>query len=148
MKRSNIINIIEKICLNNTFITSSGDCVRTCPNGTYQFSLNNSCLDFCPYNYEIIKGKCIIKSFEPEISVNDFKNQITDDITSYVNSSKVINGSNFLAAVLSSDTMNQEEQLKNGISAVDLVNCTNVIKEYYKIPQEESLININLLYFN
>ena len=36
--------------------------------------------------------------------------------------------------------MNQEEQLKNGIYAVDLGNCTNVIKEYYKIPQEESLI--------
>ena len=40
--------------------------------------------------------------------------------------------------------MNSEEQLKNGISAVDLGNCTNVIKEYYNISQEENLIILNM----
>ncbi len=39
--------------------------------------------------------------------------------------------------------MNPEEQFKNGISAVDLGNCTNVLKEHYKIPLEEDLIILN-----
>ena len=58
-----------------------------------------------------------------------------NDITSYVNSSKVFNGSNFLAVVLTSDNMDPEEQLKNGISAVDLGECTQIIKNYYNIYQ-------------
>ena len=40
--------------------------------------------------------------------------------------------------------MNPQEQLKNGISAFDLGNCTNVIKEYYNIPQDENLIIVNM----
>ena len=79
-----------------------------------------------------------------DITLNDFKNQIKNDITSLINSSKVINGSNFLAVVLSSDNMEPEEQIKNGISAIDLGNCTNVIKEYYNISNEESLIVLNM----
>ena len=75
-----------------------------------------------------------------QITIEDFKNEIRNDIASYVNSSKVINGSNFLAVVLSSDNIIPEEQLKNGISAVDLGNCTNIMKEYYNIPREENLI--------
>ena len=46
--------------------------------------------------------------------------------------------------VLSSDNIEPEEQIKNGISAIDLGNCTNVIKEYYNISNEESLIVLNM----
>ena len=144
LKKSTIINADEQICLNNTFITSDGKCVLTCPSGTFHFSLNNSCLDSCPPNYEINKNKCLISSFGLDMAVNDFKNQIKNDISSYVNSSKVINGSNFLAVVLSSDDINPEDQLKNGISTFDLGNCTNVIKEYYNIPKDENLIIFNI----
>ena len=147
LKISTIITNAENsihICLNNTFITSKGECVLTCPNGTFQFSKNNSCLDSCPSNYGIVQDKCIIKSFDSDLTSIDFKNQIRGDITSYVNSSKVINGSNFLAVVLSTDNMNPEEQLKNGISAIDLGNCTNVIKEYYNISKQENLIVLNM----
>ena len=49
------------ICLD--YITPEGYCVLTCPNGTYHFSLNNSCLYSCPHNYEIENNKCIFKSF-------------------------------------------------------------------------------------
>ena len=54
------------ICLNNTFITSDGNCVLSCPPGTYQFSYNNSCLYSCPQNYEkdVNNNKCILKSFD------------------------------------------------------------------------------------
>ena len=137
-------DICINICLNNKFITPEGDCVTTCPNGTYQFSLNNSCLKSCPNNYKINNYKCIIKSFDKFTKIDEFKNQIRNDITSYVNSSKVINGSNFLAIVLSSDNINPEEQLKNGISAFNLGNCTNVLKEHYDIKKEENLIILNM----
>ena len=139
-ENGNCINI----CLNNTYIIPDGYCVPSCPNGTYQYSLNNSCLESCPNNYKINNNKCIIKSFDKNITVEDFKNQIINDIASFVNSSKVINSSNFLAVVLSSDNMDPEEQLKNGISAFDLGNCTNVLKEYYEISEQENLIIMNM----
>ena len=71
----------------------------------------------------------MLKSLDKDKTVDEFKNQILNDITSYVNSTQVINGSNFLAVVLTSDDINPEEQLKKGISAFDLGNCTNEIKE-------------------
>ena len=46
--------------------------------------------------------------------------------------------------VLSSDDMNPKEQIKKGISAIDLGNCTEQIKEYYNISKNESLIILNL----
>ena len=137
---TNIINIF----LNNTFINSNEELSLTCPNGTFHFSVNNSCLDSCPPNYEIIKDKCIFKSIDKELKADDFKTTVRKNISSYVNSSNVINGSNFLAVVLSSDNMHPEDQLKYGISAVDLGNCTNVIKEFYNISKEENLIVLNM----
>ena len=137
-------NIKNNICLNNTFMTPGGDCVYNCPNRTYKFFLNNSCLDACPHNYEINNNECIFKSFDEETTVDEFKNQIKNDIVSHVNSSKIINGSNFLAVVSTSDKIDPEEQLIKGISAVDLGNCTNVIKEHYNISKEEPLIILNM----
>ena len=78
-----------------------------------------------------------------DITLTEFKKEISEDIISYVNSSKVFNGTNFLAAVLSTDDMNPIKQLNNGISAIDLNNCTNIIKEYYNIPKNENLIVLN-----
>ena len=133
-------------CLNNVFISPNGSCVLTCPNGTYQYSYNNSCLESCPNNYEINddKNKCELKTFFENITVSEIKDQIRSEITSFVDSIKVFSSTNFKAAVLTSDEMNPEEQLKKGISAVDLENCTQVIKEYYNIPQEENLIILNI----
>ena len=91
--------------------------------------------------YEIIEET---NTYSLPPSIDEFKNKILNDITSYINSSKVINGSNFQAVILSSDDMNPEVQIKNGISAVDLSNCTNVIKEYYNITKEENLIILNM----
>ena len=109
-------------CLNNEFITPNGSCVLTCPNGTYQYLFNNSCLKSCPNNYELNedKNKCVLKTLIEEISVSEFKSQIMDNILEFVNSSKIINGSDFLAIVLSSDDMDPKEQIKKGISALDL----------------------------
>ena len=139
-------NCIE-ICLNNGPITPNGECLSTCPNGTYQFSLNNSCLESCPHNYIISNNKCLFKSFDKNTTVNEFKNQIRNDITSYVNSTKVINGSNFQAVIIFSDDIDPEKQLKNGISSFDLGNCTNVLKEYLK-TQKYSILLIYLIQYS
>ena len=46
--------------------------------------------------------------------------------------------------VLSSDDMDPEDQIKMGISAIDLGNCSNVLKQHYNIPNEENLIILNI----
>ena len=132
-------------CPDNFFLTDKGDCVSECPSGTYQFSLNYTCLYYCPNDFEINKeqNKCIKKSFE-KISSSEFKDQISKDILALANSSNVINGSDFIAVVLSSDDMDPKEQLKKGISAIDLGNCTDQIKEYYNISKNESLFILNM----
>ena len=76
-------------------------------------------------------------------SWTEFKNLFLKNITAFLNSSNIIQGSNFIAIVLSSDNMDPKEQLEKGISAVDLGNCTEIIKDYYNISKEENLIVLN-----
>ena len=137
-------NCIKK-CKKNYLITKEGNCVLACPNGTFQFSKNFTCLKTCPKNYEkdIEINMCFIKSYK-NISSSEFKTEILNNITEFLNSSSVINGSDFIAVVLKSDDMNPEEQLKKGISAIDLGNCTDQIKDYYNISKNESLIILNM----
>ena len=82
--------------------------------------------------------------FGPDTGLEQFKEVISNDISLYINSSKVINGSDFLAMVLSSDNINPEEQLKNGISAIDLGNCINIIKAQNHIDKDKNLIILNI----
>ena len=114
------------------------------------FSINteinsSSYLYSCPHNYEIRDNKCIFKSFYSETSFIEFKNQIrSENISSFTNSSKIINGLDFLAMIFYSDEITPEKQIKNGISAIDLGNCTNIIKDYYNISKNESIIVVNI----
>ena len=67
-----------------------------------------------------------------------------DDITSFVNSSAVVTGSGFKAIVLSSNDIDPTEQIKKGISAIDLGNCTQIIKDYYNISDNDYFIVLNM----
>ena len=133
-------------CPNNSYLTLEGDCVPICPSGSYHFSFNHTCLESCPYNYEIHleQNKCVIKSFDQTTSSTEFKSQIKENITSYMNNSSIINGSDFIAVFLTTDKMDPEEQIKKGISAIDLGECTQIIKGYYNISKNESLIILNM----
>ena len=93
-------------------------------------------------NPSLALNTCVKKPYE-QTSSTEFKEQLLNNITEHVNSSELINGSDFTAMVLSSDDMDPKEQLKKGISAIDLGNCTEQIKEYYNISQNESLIILN-----
>ena len=61
-----------------------------------------------------------------------------------MNNSSIINGSDFIAVFLTTDKMEPEEQIKKGISAIDLGGCTQIIKGYYNIFENESLIILNM----
>ena len=144
-------NITNMNCLsckaNQLKLNLYGDCVSICPNGTYELSLNNTCLAFCPNDYEINEeGNQCVKKMEYMTS-SEFKTQIMKDISNFIsteNSSKIINGSDFIALILPSDDMDPKEQIEKGISAIDLGNCTNVIKEYYNMSQNESFYVLNI----
>ena len=144
-----ITNFAEYVGAYSTNIneyTSTDSVILEYPSNTDEYSLNTSDILECPNNYEKNEDntKCIPKKFDNEIKASEFKDQISNDITSYVNSSAVINSSDFIAVVMTSDDMSPEAQIKNGISAVDLGNCTQVLKEYYNIPQDEGLIILNM----
>jgi len=132
-------------------LPDSNECVDSCLNTSYPFEYLGKCYDKCPkgtFNNNYICYDHIELENNPWITAIEFKNYIKDSIYSYANSSKVINGSNFLAIISTSDEINPEEQLKNGISSFDLGNCTNVLKEYYGIPNEENLIILNMEIIN
>ena len=84
------------------------------------------------------------ETFNSGTTLTQLKAIISNDISSYIDSSNVINGTDFLAMVLSSDNINPEEQLKNGISAIDLDNCINTIKAQNHIEKDENLIILNI----
>ena len=96
------------------------------------------------FNLSLCDGINITDEYSEQISFSNFKDAISENISAYVDSSSPIKGDNFTALILSSDDMDVETQLQNGISAVDLGNCTNVIKEYYNISSEENLIVLNV----
>ena len=132
-------------CINNLYLTLEGNCVSTCPNDTFTFKLNYTCLNSCPNNYEAKNDKntCELINLE-EISLSDLKSIINNNISEFLNSSFLINASDYLAVILSSDDMEPKDQIKLGISAVDLGNCTQSIKLHYNISEEEKLIILNI----
>ena len=136
-------NCIEG-CPTNLFLTSKGDCVEICPNKTYQFILNTSCVDSCPKNFILNKQKtrCILS--DETLTTTEFKKELLKNISSYVDSSSLINGSDFIAIVVSSDDANPVEQIKKGISAVDLGDCILELKKHYNIPFDENLIILQM----
>ena len=89
-------------------------------------------------------NKFIINSFNQNTSLLEFKSIIKTNITTFVNSSKLINGSDFIAIISNSDEINPSTQLEKGISAIDLGNCTKEMKIHYNIPEDESLIVLNI----
>ena len=109
-----------------------------------QIENKTSHIEICPNDYIFYNDICILKINEKEIKLSDFKNKIFSNINSFVNTTHCINGTNFIGMALSSDNMDPEEQIKNGISAIDLGNCTEIIKEYYNISKNENLMILNI----
>ena len=128
------------------FTTLIVDYANTCPDNTYSFYLNHSCLKTCPKNYGMDKKlkKCVLTYFDISTTKYEFQYNIINNITQFINQSKIINGSDFTAVISYSDDMNPKEQIENGKSAIDLGKCTQSIKSYYNISNNEKLIIVNM----
>ena len=100
------------------------------PNGTHQ----NNCYDREEINV----------IYTQWASLKEFQSKINDNIMIYKNSSSIINGTDFIATILSSNNVEPKVQLDMGISAIDLGNCTQIIKKHYNIPENENLIIVNM----
>ena len=135
-----------KSCPENLYLTYGGYCVEVCPNATYGYDPNTSCVDTCPINYQISsdRKKCELVKLDDDVTPSKFKDMITNNLTLYVNSEKVINGSNFKAQIISSSDLDPIEQIKNGISGLNLGNCINILKKHYNIPNDEDLIIVEI----
>ena len=132
---SNICDLCE-----NDYLIQEGKCVLSCSKGYYQYY--NICLKYYQNNEDSNKG--IVKSINQSTSLFEFKSIIKNNITGFVNSSNLINGSDFLAIISTSDNTDPKEQLKKGISSFNLDDCIEVIKTHYNISKEENLIILNI----
>ena len=97
-----------------------------------------------PEDYFAHNDICIETKYEQDILISEFKNKILNNISEYINSTQVINGTNFVGIFLSSDKMNPEEQTKYGISAIDFGYCIKIIKKHYNISESESVLVLNI----
>ena len=156
--------IILESCQDNLYLTPTGTCVSTCPLGTYKYSLNYTCLESCPNNYKINEehNECILiineetssSSISKSQSSNDINNGgnnnfdndikiiISDFISKNLNSS-MISENEKIKVVLTVSSTSLKEQLKTSSSAIDLGDCTNTLKNYYNIQDEQDLIILN-----
>ena len=133
-------------CPNNLFLTKDLRCLPSCLNGTYEFIPNVTCVDTCPENYVVNeeRTRCVFSSFTGVDSATEFKDIIFSNITNFVDADTVINGSNFKAQIIAASDIDPVEQIKNGISGLDLGDCVDILKTQYKIPENEDLIVIEI----
>ena len=131
-------------CNDDLFLTRDIECVSSCPSGTYKYIPNYTCVDECPLNFIVNeeKTKCIFTSFQNETTSSNFKEIVLSDISNFVDESKIIRFSNFKAQILSTKDIDPIEQVKKGISGIDLGECIDTLKEKYNIPENEDLIMI------
>ena len=87
-------------------------------------------LDLNDNTYKLSSESCASCYKKADTSNNNCIGCLRESLT---HSYEIINGSDFISMVLSSDNMDPKEQLKKGISAIDLGECTEQIKEYYNI---------------
>ena len=133
-------------CPDNLFLTKYLDCVPSCLNETYEYIPNVTCVDTCPENYELNpeRTRCVFTTFTGSTSTEEFKDIIFSNISSFVDSDTVINGTNFKAQIISASEIDPVEQIKNGISGLDLGECIQTLKTKYNIPENEDLIVIEI----
>ena len=133
-------------CPDNLFLTKQFDCLPSCLNGTYEFIPNFTCVDTCPESYELNpeRTRCIFSAFAGVTTPQEFKDIIFKNISNYIDPNNVINGTNFIAQIISANDVDPVVQIKNGISGLDLGDCIEVLKGQYKIPENEDLIVIEI----
>ena len=135
---------------------SSNNCLSCHSNhDNIKYLYNGGCLAQCPKETSPSKnsnGNFICEKYNSKTNHNsDNENKISTennielifDFISSNSSSSIISNSEIIQVISTSDKMSIEEQLKTGVSPVDLGECTNSIKEFYNISKDENLIILN-----
>ena len=142
-----------------------GNCYKQCPPGESKEREDNKnlCKVICPYDkpFEMVekqicvssctimerKNKLCVTDYEVNRSVSDLQNlvqtNIKDDLIDQFNFSVVTNNESVVIEEVNSiyeivSTKNTNKNPKT--SSIELGNCESILKEYYHIPEEESLI--------
>ena len=123
-------------------------------------SQDTNCIKCSPGYYKTVDSdtNCILENLIPS---NYYKNETDNifyknknipsknnielifDFISSNESSSIISNSEIIQIISTSDKMSIEEQIKSGISPVDLGDCSKSIKDYYNISKEENFIILN-----
>ena len=123
-------------------------CLTTCNGNTPNiYEHNGECIAQCPIKMKPdVNGKCIIDlhltpinetDSEIDLGLNDTKNIIDEFVNEYVKENVTINGEGFVAQVYPSDT---PPIINHNVSSIDFFPCELILRRYYQIPSEESLI--------
>ena len=98
----------------------------------------DECLEACSYQYQK-EGLCEINKITPIVvnrTLNDIKDIISNKNYSILDESSkgdglIIEGNGLIIQVITSDAM--KNNTSNNISSIDLGECENILKKYYKI---------------
>ena len=146
-ERTNGIDSKEDVTKSNESNTSYIDNYNT---NNMEFTENYDKIKESNINFVIIdsisinNNECSFGVFDKEKNADELEELIMSNITSYTSSCKIYNGTNFIVSVVPSNKIDPKEQINKGISAFDLGNCTNELKEFYNISREENLIILNI----
>ena len=125
-------------------VPKSSKCINDCAVTSYPYEYSGKCYKNCPFGTILDNYICKEQIKLDNLNPIEFKDLIKEKIYSYADSSNIMNGLNFVATISSSDEINPEEQIKNGISAFEFGNCINDLKVHYSIPKDENLIILNM----
>ena len=130
--------------INFTFILNNNSIFENNLIIIYKISIEDAYYDICSIELKINNNdelnKCLLNNLDKDLK-EEFIDEIINDVLSHIESPDIINCSDFMEIVFDINYENPKEQLNNGISAIDLGNCTNKIKEFYNI---EDFIILNI----
>ena len=139
-------DIINKC--NNSFYLFNNNCYQTCPENYYAYEKEKVCVNNCPENTTLngAKTMCLDKIMYTTLPLYEFIDSIDDSILSYTSKESLIIGNNFsmqLYELKDSNTVNEiADEYK--LSEIDMGDCTDYLKKYYNIPEDEDLIMLKI----
>ena len=120
---------------------STGKCVSVCESG--EILVNNKCLVSCPTGTVLLNGNCISGSTNTDstikinIPVNEIEKLLNESVKTLADLNADLKGDNYTLQVYHSDDPPQD---KDDVSSINLTQCENVLREYYKYPADEKFI--------
>lgn len=119
-------------------------CLSQCINGKVQY--DNECIAQCPEDTKEENGICVFNSHlteinsthaEIDLSFNKTVEYVEKYIEEYIKINQIIYGDSFIVEVYE----NEHPFISySDVSDIDLSQCETILKMYYKIPLNESLI--------